>query len=769
MKQYQGLQYEDILSQVARHCAFSKGKEAVLALQPSFSRLMIIQDCERTQEALSCTIRYGSLPFEGIRDIENPLTVALKDGICSGLDLLDIVDHERGLKAMKNYVQKLEIETPRIRELVDALVSHPEIVKKIEACISTHGEVLNSASSTLANIRKRLKGVDAELAKQAQSFVSSNASKLMDSIVTTRNNRVVVLAKISEKNALGGLIHGESASGQTAYVEPACLLGLNNEKQSLLSAEQEEIERILFECSQVVKTGAHHYQDNLNTMALLDCLFAKARYGKENDGIVAALSSDKALCFKAARHPFIDPKKVVANTYNLKEPTCLLLITGPNTGGKTVSLKLMGLFVLMTYSGIPILCEEAVVPFYDEVYLDITDDQSIEQSLSTFSAHISKLALITNQATDRSLVLLDEIGSGTDPKEGESLAIAVLNDLRQTGCMTVATTHYGRLKTYGKKHEDILLASVQFDMEKMTPTFRYIEGLTGQSNAFTIARRFGLKESILKQAEFLKRQKKSTEDELIEKLEQQILQAEQQNEELNEKLNSTRQLENALKKERDALLMQKENLLDKARLEADQWVEKIKEEAQEYFEQLKQQDEVKPHKYNEFRQKINALKEEEEIQDEQDRPFVVGDSVSLKNSLQVGKIISASNSRFIVEVNGMKITANKDQLRHRQAPVQKEKVKNKTVTHIKPRVSLECNLIGMRVDEALPVFEKYMDDAILANLQTVRIIHGMGTGALRNAIHERLKKRKDVEFRLGGQGEGGVGATVITFVSRKSA
>ncbi len=768
MKQYQGLQFEEVLQKIAALTAFSKGKQLVLDTEVLFRPLIIQRECNRSKEALDCTIRYGSLPFDGIRDIEDILKQALRDGICSPMDLLYVCDHERGLASMLNYMKKVEFETEGLNELMNSLVSHPKITEAIEKCISSYGEVLDNASPKLSSIRKRMKSIDADLSREAAKFINANSSKLMDTIVTTRNNRVVVLAKMSEKNSLGGFIHGESASGQTTYVEPACLVNLNNEKQMLQSQHNEEVERILFECSQIVKGGAEHYIANLETMALLDGIFAKARYGKEVDGIIANLTDRKELNFIKARHPFIDPKHVVANTYRLSDKTKLLLITGPNTGGKTVSLKVIGLFVLMTYAGIPIPCEEADVCMFDELYLDITDDQSIEQSLSTFSAHISKLAHITSNVTEKSLVLLDEIGSGTDPKEGESLAIAVLNELRKKGCISVATTHYGRLKTYGKKHEDILLASVQFDVEKMTPTFKYIEGLTGQSNAFVIARKFGLKESILKEAEFLKSQQRSSEDELIEKLESQVLKNNQLEFELTQKLNEISELEKKLTQEKETLQMQKENLMDKAKLEAQEYVEDVKLQAEIYFEELKQKSEVKIHEYNDFKKQLNTLDEVEE-EEEIVEDFEVGNTVSIKNSNQIGKIISLNKDKAIIDVSGMKITTKVDQLRHRKIAVQKEKPAKRYIDHVKPKISMECNLIGMRVEEALNVYDKYMDDAILSGLPSVRIIHGVGTGALRLAIHERLKKRKDIEFRMGGQGEGGVGATVVTFLSRKSS
>ncbi len=767
MKQYQGLQLEELLERISRYCFFSKGKEDLLNCIPSLSRLEIIRRTSQTKEALECVIRYGTMPFDGVKDIEEILKVTLRDGICSGYDLLQVVDHERGLNSVKQYLVKVEFDTPLLNELSSSLVSNQPIVNKIESCINNYGEVKDQASSNLLSIRKRLKKIDQELMVAAQKFISSNSSKLMDSIVATRNNRVVVLAKISEKNSLGGFIHGESSSGQTAYVEPACLLSLNNEKQSLISAENEEVERILFECSQVLKEGAHHYLYNLSTLAMLDSIFAKAQYGKSEDGIVATLTDQQDLYLKNARHPFIERKFVVSNTYRLQEPKRLLLVSGPNTGGKTVSLKCIGLFVLMTYCGIPIGCDEATVPFFDEVYMDITDDQSIVHSLSTFSAHISKLAHITNHVTSKSLVLLDEIGSGTDPKEGESLAIAILNDLRLKKCMSVVTTHYGRLKAYGKKHEDILLASVQFDVEKMQPTFKFIEGLTGQSNAFTIAKKYNLKESILKEANHLKQQQKSNEDELIEKLEIQVSKQEKINEELNLKLQEIKNAHIELQKEKDSLILNKEKYMDKAKEEASEYILKIQIEADEFLKTLKMNQEVKPHIINQFKHNIDSLVEDEQEISSSTHEFVVGDHVSISSSHQIGKIVSMSSNKVVVEINGMKVTTKKDQLQHRVVKETKKMIKKKVVDHIKPKVSLECNLIGYRVEEAITIFEKYMDDVLLANLNNFRIIHGVGTGALRTAIHERLKRRKDIEFRLGGQGEGGVGATVVSFVNKK--
>ncbi len=767
MERYVGLQFDELLTKVASYCAFSKGKELVLNTQPSFQRLMISQRCAQSQEALQCVFRYGTMGFDGIRDIEQMLSMAGRDGTCSAYDFLHVLDHERGLQSIQNYMSKVEENIPILRELVGLLIQNPKLVSQIESCITPYGDVKDSASPLLMSIRKRLSTIDADLNKEAQRFISKHASQLMDTVVTQRNNRIVVMAKISEKNALGGIVHAESASGQTAYVEPTCLLHLNNEAQSLISAQIEEVERILYELSQALKEHAHSYTTNMETLALLDSIFAKARYGKDVNGIVANLSDQKQLYFKLARHPFIDAKEVVANTYTMKDPIHLLMISGPNTGGKSVSLKIIGLFVLMTYCGIPVLAEEASVPYFDDVFMDLTDDQSIEQSLSTFSAHVSKLAHITRCATSRSLVLLDEIGSGTDPKEGESLAIAVLNFLRRKHCMSVVTTHYGRLKAYGKKHDDILLASVQFDMELMRPTFKFIEGLSGSSNAFSIAKRFNLSEEIVKEAIHLRSQVKSSEDELIEQLERQVQAQLEVNQALDLKLKEANEYAEKLKSEYAAVELKKAKLIEAAQLEAKQLVEDIQLQASIYMDELKQVQDVKLHTYNEFKAKTSGLIMDDNQPLPEEVEFKVGMSVSLTSSNQVGKILSIQQDKVVVDINGMKITTKKNKLVARKQVETKKRTTSKNIVHTKPRVTMECHLIGMRVEEALVAFEKYMDDALLSNLNQVRIIHGVGTGALRTAIHERLKRRKGVEYRLGGQGEGGVGATVVTFVTKK--
>ncbi len=766
MEENSSLQLDLIKDSIAELCSFSLGKEQILNLEPSYDPLLIKRECQRSEEALRCCVKMGPCNFYGIKDVLSILKTATRDGICTPLDCVRIADLIRGCSAITQYFKSCELSVPALKELSDSLVLPLSLMDHIEKCFNPYGEVLDSASPLLREIRKKIKQVEISLNAAAAKFVQSNATRLTDSVSTTRNGRVCVLAKSSEKNSMGGFIHGESASGQSAYVEPGALIPLNNERQSLIAKQEDEIERILFDVSQMIKKEADVLEADLNTCAILDAIFAKAEWGRKYDGCIAALNRNGRFYIKKARHPLIDQKKVVANTYRLEKPTKLLLITGPNTGGKTVSLKIIGLFVIMTYCGIPLPCEEAEIPFYDHVFVDIGDDQSIEESLSTFSAHLFKLSNILENATSDSLVLVDEIGSGTDPKEGEALAISILNELRNRGCNIVATTHYGRLKAYGKKHDDILLASVQFDVEKLLPTYRFIEGLTGQSNAFDIARRFNLQENVIKYAIFLKNQAKSEEEILIEKLEKQTLENEQLKENLQLKQDELSQLTDQVQKQIEEFNTQKDKLLEEAKKKADEYVENIKETADDYLSELKEKSSVgiKQNEITIIKHGLNELLHTESDDEESDdKPFKVGDSVLVKNSNQVGVILAINRKNVQVDLNNIKINTKLSELKHTSK--KREIVKNKKEhKEMKPfSFSTECNIIGCYAEEGIQIVDKYLDDAILAKAKVVRIVHGSGSGALRTAVHTYLRKNKAVaSFEIAPNNQGGGGATIVT-------
>ncbi len=764
------LELNVILEEAEQLCSFSLGRQKIRETEPSFDPLVIRRDHQLISEALEAVVRFGSMPFGGISDISPVLAGAAMQRVLTAPELYSVVRLIQGVKGIIAYEETIESEHPALKDLISTLTVHEKTEKKISSCISSYGEVLDDATPELRNIRRLLRGVDGEIAAAAAAFVARNSASVVDGIVTYRSGRAVVLVRASDKNSFGGMFYGDSASGQAAYIEPASLMAANNRKQEYMAREEEEVRRILAMCSAEVGAIASEASANLETCALLDALFAKAEWGKKHDAAAAVLTEKKWIWLKKARHPLIDPRKVVANTYRIEEGTDLLLITGPNTGGKTVSMKIIGLSVLLTYCGMPVPAEEAVIPFFDHVFVDIGDDQSVVSSLSSFSAHIEKLAEVMRKATSASLVLLDEIGSGTDPREGEALAIAALNELRKRKCMTVATTHYDRLKTYGKRHPDILLASVEFDMKELQPTYRYLEGMSGSSNAFEVALRCGLPKGIVRYARFLKEQTKTEEDRLLEQLEAEKSENRILNDRLLAKEAELAEKEEKLEKETIRLNEEKDRWRQKAEEEAAGVLEEARREADEILRQMRaMQADSRYHEVLAVRQTLNRQEKKIEVTSAEisdDREFAVGDVVELRSSDQVAKITAIRKKSITILLNGREMHVKKEQLRH-SLKVIPDKKPEPFVTfagvQAAASVGLECNLIGMRVDEASEKLAAYLDQAKMNRLFTFRIIHGDGTGALRKMVHSMLDKDRDIDsYRLGMPNEGGTGATVVT-------
>lgn len=763
------LELDVILKQVEHYCDFSLGKKRIQELHPCFDKLVIRRDNARMKEALACTVKYGPCTIQGITDLTSTLARIAKGMTASAQECLDEMRLIDGIRTMKNYEKSLEdVPHENLNELFDSLVVHEKTEKYLKRVFNEYGEIMDNASEKLRSVRSSLRRIDGDISSAAASFVSKHSSSVVDSIVTYRNDRAVVLIRSSEKNSYGGMVYGNSASGQASYVEPASLMHLNNRRQSLIEEEKEEIQRILRLCSDEIRSVADEETANLETCAILDELFAKAKWGKERNGCVADLSMESELSIVMARHPLIDPAKVVSNTYHLSSSQNILLITGPNTGGKTVSMKVIGLTVLMTYCGMPVSCDEAKIPFFDAVYADIGDDQSVVSSLSSFSAHMCKQAEVIRNATSDSLCLLDEIGSGTDPREGEALAIAIMNELRQRGTMAVITTHYDRLKAYGKRHDDILVAGVQFDMEKLMPTYKYMEGFTGQSNAFEVAERYGVPGNIIRYARYLKNQAKTKEDELIEKLELQLNETELLKEQLAEKQKEVDALEISLKKEKDRLEREKEKIRLKAEKEADEYVESVRKKADSVLKKIRRnQEELKYHEALEAVKSLNTQEEtEEEEQPATEFTYHVGDAVELKGHSQVCEVLEVGKKEIRISMNGREMRVKKSQIRPSMHVIPKMKKQTNVVINAKRDIfstmPLEVNLIGLHVDEAMNKMDDYMDQASVHGLKNFRIIHGDGTGRLRKAVHEKLRHNSRVkEFRLGMPQEGGTGATIV--------
>jgi DNA mismatch repair protein MutS2 len=761
---YSGLQFSEVKRQMIRFCSFSLGQQIIQNAEPVFYRLPVITELNRVRQAIECMVKYGSMPFGGVRDISYSVSLALRDSTLTAADLLTVADHSYAVKAIKAYIKSCQNETDALRELTDTLETLEKCADEITRCISRSGEINDNASAELARLRRQKIRTQASISGKLAEFISRNAHLLQEDIVAQRNGRSVVLIKNTYKNSVNGLQYGTSSSGAATYIEPAVIVTLNNELQLLQEAENREIQRILFNLSQLVKKDGSQYLANNETLGMLDSIFAKAQWAREKDAIVAETSSNMNLIIEKGRHPLIDPEKVVANSYHIIDPIRTILITGPNTGGKTVSLKLIGLFTVMHLSGMPLPCREASIPLYDNIFYDIGDNQSIQDDLSTFSAHIKKLAWICRKATNRSLVIVDELGSGTDPVEGQALASAVLEYFRRNQIYTVATTHFAKLKAYGQQYDDILMASVEFDQQNLKPTYRYLENTVGQSNAIEIARRYGFDEEILQNAYDFKLAQQAPEDIVMENLQKQLETVSQEREYLEQQIAELQKDREAFENEKDKFDRSRQEEFDKAREEASEIVEKARQEAEEIIEELKQQKNYDLNRVATIKHQLSELaQEEDDAFDDPDRNFKVGDYVRITLTNQHGEIISIDRKGATVLCNGIRIKSSLNNLvkTNRPKPKAEAVVRNKAARSVSFKV--ELNLIGMTVEEAMPQLDKFLDSALLAKAPFVRVVHGMGTGALRKAVWDRLKKCSFVsKYEFAPSNQGGSGATIVT-------
>ena len=763
---FSGLQFSEVKQQIIRFCSFSLGQKNIEEARPIFYRLPLETQLQRVRQAIQCTYKYGSMPFGGITDISYPVSLALKDSTLTARDLLNVADHSYGVKTIKDYMKGCECEKDAISELTDSLETMEKSADEITRCISRSGEINDNASPRLSRIRKQIIRTQGSIAGKLAEFMQKNGQYLQEDIIATRNGRNVVLIKNTYKNSVQGLQYGTSASGAATYIEPRVIVTLNNELSLLKEEENREIARILFTLSQLVKKDGAKYLANNETLGMLDAIFAKAQWAKEMDAVVGETSSNMDLIIEKGRHPLIDQSKVVANSYHIIEPVRTILITGPNTGGKTVSLKLIGLFTVMHLSGMPLPCDKASIPLYDNIFYDIGDNQSIREDLSTFSAHIKKLAWICRKATDRSLVIVDELGSGTDPVEGQALASAVLEYFRKKQVYTVATTHYAKLKAYGQQYDDILMASVEFDHQRLKPTYRYLENTVGQSNALDIARRYGFSEEIIQDALRFKLAQQAPEDVVMENLQKQLETAVQQTEFLEKETAALMREKAEFEKERQKFHDSCKDQMDEARYKAAEIIEEARNEAEEIIEELNRQNTYDLNKVAQIKHQLTQLRQEipEEFHDLEDRNFRVGDYVRITITNQCGEIISLDRKTATVLCNGIRIKSSVDNLVKTERPKTKKEVTVRNRAARTNNFKVELNLIGMTVEEAMPVLDKFLDSALLAKAPFVRVVHGFGTGALRKAVWDRLKKCSYVaKYEAAPSSQGGSGATIVTF------
>lgn len=753
------LELDKILERVASKAAFSLGKERVLNSEPSFSRLIVERELKRMRDAMQLVTEQGVLTFGGITDVSHPLDRSGKGAILSVEEIADVGRFIHGFMRLKKQYSNLDKTYEALDDLFESLVETPRLVQNISKAIGESGTVLDSASENLREIRQQISRTRHQIDRQTQSFLSKNKGTLVEDVVTLFHGRQAFLIKPGDKNKLEGTILGQSGSGQSLYFEPAFLSRLQNEYQSFLHQESEEIEKICMILSREIGSESTQLRANLETCAILDALFSKALWGVQNEGVVAEVTQDE-LHIVNARHPLIDKNEVIPNTYSLIPPHKMVLISGPNTGGKSVTLKTMGLFVLMTLSGLPILADEARVMMVDQIFVDIGDQQSIEKSLSSFSAHLETISHVIEHATSKSLVLLDELGSQTDPLEGESLSMAVLDHFREVGAWVVATTHFSRLKKYGTQYDDILISSVEFDLQDLKPTYRYREHVMGESNALAIAKRLGINLDIIEKAETYKKESTYEADHLLEILEKRIVETETLQEALTEE-------KRVLESEIETHHKEHQRLIDAVLEEKHTWIQarelEFEEKLNELQTKIKEMDKmVKPTERHRVLKEVEAMKPNTIVE-----PIHEQDLVKIKQSSQVGKVEKIEKDIAFVAVGALSLQVKLKDLVKMDAP--KKVKKNTTRSHRGPSKSaipLEINVIGKTVAEAVPMIEKYIDDCIVRNLSTCRIVHGVGTGTLRKAIHQSLSRNKHVQsYEIAAYNEGGAGATRVVLKS----
>jgi len=783
------LEYNKIIDKLCVLAGTGYGRELCAHLLP-LSNLEKIKQLQReTSDALSRILRKGSISFSGIHDIR-PSIMRLKVGSSLGAgELLHIssdLDAALRVKGYGGYTGKDSNEQAEdsLAEFFAGLEPLSPLNTEIKRCIISEEEISDDASPALKSVRRAIHNANERIHGELSQILNSSRTMLQDNLITMRNGRYCLPIKSEFKNQFQGMIHDQSSTGSTLFIEPIAIVRLNNELKELSIKEQEEIEKILAELSNLAAEHAENLQYDFITLSELDFIFARASLSKQMKGSEPKFNQNGYLSIKKGRHPLIDAKKVVPIDIMLGKDFSMLIITGPNTGGKTVSLKTVGLLTLMGQAGLHIPAyDNSELAVFEEVYADIGDEQSIEQSLSTFSSHMTNIVTILNHADNRSLVLFDELGAGTDPTEGAALGMSILSYLHKSNIRTMATTHYSELKIYALSTEGVLNASCEFNVETLRPTYRLLVGIPGKSNAFAISSKLGLPDYIIEDAkERIGKQDKSFED-LISDLEVNRVTIEKEQDEITKYKQEIEQLKLNLARKHETLDTNKERFLNEAKEEA----ASILKEAKEFADQS-----IK--KYNKWLQEGGNIRDmelernslRERVSDSEtaigknrrkqgktaaSEELKIGDTVNVISLGLKGTISTLPNSKgdLYVQMGILRSQVNLKDLEIIQEEALPSSNRNNTKSgSIKMSKSYsihtEINLIGKTVDEALPELDKYLDDAYLAHLPQVTIIHGRGTGALKNAVHAHLKKTKYVKsYRVGGFGEGDHGVTIVEF------
>ncbi|POH18390.1 endonuclease MutS2 [Fructilactobacillus sanfranciscensis] len=776
------LEYKQIKQKIGDYLATENGKKELKQLLPSSEAETVNGWLDETDDGAHIYRLNHTIPIPKLVDI-TPSIKRLEIGAnLNGKELAQVSAVLNAILVINRFFENLETEKVELHVLYEEVKTFsnlPEITVQLKKSIDDSGKILDSASGTLSSIRRQISRLEGNIKSKMESFTHGKQSKyLSDPIITIRDDRYVIPVKAEYKQKIGGIVHDQSTSGQTIYLEPASVVGLNNDLRREQINEREEEKRILAQLSDLIRPYQMELLSNAKQLGHFDLINAKARYAASMKATRPEISADNQVNLKNARHPLINQEKVVGNDIKLGFDYRQIIITGPNTGGKTITMKTLGLLQLMAQSGLFITADEgSQAGLYDEVFADIGDDQSIEQNLSTFSSHIDNIISILKRMTNRSLVLIDELGAGTDPREGAALAMSILDAISQSDAEVLSTTHYPELKVYGYNRPETINASMEFDEKTLSPTYRLMIGIPGQSNALSIAGRLGLNESIIMEAESLVDEDSQDINSMIKKLTQQTKAADDRARKLEVELKKVIELHQELTEKFNQFTERRDAMINKAKRDANQIVSRTKRQANEIIDDLHKRQknaaiDVKENELIEQKGKINALEQHTELKNNKvlkrskaKKSFKVGDDVLVKTYGQRGVLLKKiGNHSWEVELGILKMKVDETDMDR----VKEEKPKHRaqTVVHRtrSSSTSPTLDLRGVRYDDAMQRLDRYIDSALLAGYPSVTIIHGKGTGALRKGVINYLRGNRQVkEFGFSPANSGGDGSTVVKF------
>lgn len=784
------LELHKILELLANECSSEMSKKLALKTHPIYELSKVKKEIDKTDTAFNLSVKFGTPAFHNISDITDSIKLADTGSTLSLKNLLKIKDVLIQSHELINYRNQFSDEQTVLDYLFDSLFANEFLEKKLQASIINEEELADDASPELSRIRKKINQASVKIRENLEKMIRSKSTQkyLQEAIITVRDGRFVVPVKTENKSDVPGLIHATSGSGSTIFVEPISVVEANNDIQILIGEEKDEINRIIAELSSLCADFKEQFFSNLNAIKQLDLYFSKANLAAKMNAIPPIISDNGVIHLKKARHPLIDKEKVVPIDFSMGNDKHVVVITGPNTGGKTVILKTVGLLTLMTMCGLLIpVSDGSKISIFNKILVDIGDSQSIEQNLSTFSSHINKVIDIIKTADNKSLVLLDELGSGTDPVEGAALAVSIINKLKENGAEIVTTTHYQELKMYALETDGIVNASCEFDTKTLQPTYKLIFGTPGKSNAFEIALKLGMDEEIIDSSKRLINSENKQFETVLERLENERQQYEKNRitaEALKTELN---RLKNELEQERDELEKSKQSIIDKASREANAIITRVERESDVLLDELKEIKKQKnkdnfekraidaKHKakntINKLFNEANPVNSKKGNEYKLPRPLKKGDNVLITDTNAKGIVVTPPDDSGYCYIQAgimkTKIHISKLRLKEKEKVTLnnkkiESKVSTKNVQSVASRkASFELDIRGYAVDEGLYELDRFIDNAILSHIGVITIIHGKGTGVLKNAVRNHLKHHKQVKSsRRGVYGEGEDGVTV---------